>query len=114
MAVNPLYTAVKSDFLDKIRLSSATNDETLAVIDVAISKVRLGFFSSLTSDRAIEIAGFADSDNPTTEEEVLKAIEEGYTDLEELRKKLRIGMGPCQGRVCIQIVIKRAVDFCPR
>ena len=41
-----------------------------------------------------------------TEEEVLKAIEEGYTDLEELRKKLRIGMGPCQGRVCIQIVIK--------
>jgi NAD(P)H-nitrite reductase large subunit len=41
-----------------------------------------------------------------TEEEVLKAIEEGYTDLEELRKKLRIGMGPCQGRVCVQIVIK--------
>lgn len=41
-----------------------------------------------------------------TKEEVLKAIEEGYTDLEELRKKLRIGMGPCQGRVCVQIVIK--------
>jgi len=41
-----------------------------------------------------------------TEEDVLKAIEEGYIDLEELRKKLRIGMGPCQGRVCIQIVIK--------
>ena len=41
-----------------------------------------------------------------TEEEVLTAIDEGYTDLEELRKKLRIGMGPCQGRVCIQIVMK--------
>jgi NAD(P)H-nitrite reductase large subunit len=41
-----------------------------------------------------------------SEEDVLKAIEEGYTDLEELRKKLRIGMGPCQGRVCIQLVIK--------
>ena len=41
-----------------------------------------------------------------TEEEVINAIEEGYTDLEELRKKLRIGMGPCQGRVCIQMVIK--------
>jgi NAD(P)H-nitrite reductase large subunit len=40
-----------------------------------------------------------------TEEEVLKAIDEGYTDLEELRKKLRIGMGPCQGRVCIQLIM---------
>ena len=41
-----------------------------------------------------------------TEEDVLRAIDEGYTDLEELRKKLRIGMGPCQGRVCIQLVTK--------
>jgi NAD(P)H-nitrite reductase large subunit len=39
-----------------------------------------------------------------TEDDVIQAIEEGYTDLEELRKKLRIGMGPCQGRVCIQLV----------
>ncbi len=41
-----------------------------------------------------------------TEDDVLEAISEGYTDLEELRKKLRIGMGPCQGRVCIQLVMK--------
>jgi len=41
-----------------------------------------------------------------SEDDVLTAIDEGYTDLEELRKKLRIGMGPCQGRVCIQLVIK--------
>ena len=41
-----------------------------------------------------------------TLEDVEKAIDEGYTDLEELRKKLRIGMGPCQGRVCIQIIMK--------
>jgi len=41
-----------------------------------------------------------------TKEEVIDAIDEGYTDLEELRKKLRIGMGPCQGRVCIQLVMK--------
>lgn len=40
------------------------------------------------------------------EEEVIKAIDEGCTDLEELRKKLRIGMGPCQGRICIPLVIK--------
>jgi NAD(P)H-nitrite reductase large subunit len=41
-----------------------------------------------------------------SEEDVLSAIDEGYTDIEELRKKLRIGMGPCQGRVCIQLVAR--------
>lgn len=41
-----------------------------------------------------------------TKEEILDAIHEGYTDLEELRRKLRIGMGPCQGRVCLPLVKK--------
>ena len=41
-----------------------------------------------------------------TEDDVIEAINSGYTDLEEIRKKLRIGMGPCQGRVCIQLVMK--------
>ena len=41
-----------------------------------------------------------------SEEDVVKAIRSGYTDLEELRKKLRIGMGPCQGRVCILLVAR--------
>ena len=41
-----------------------------------------------------------------SEEDVIAAIEDGYTDIEELRKKLRIGMGPCQGRVCIQLVAR--------
>jgi len=39
-----------------------------------------------------------------TEDDVRAAIREGYTDIEELRRKLRIGMGPCQGRVCLQLV----------
>jgi NAD(P)H-nitrite reductase large subunit len=41
-----------------------------------------------------------------TEEDVLDAIHHGYTDLEELRRILRIGMGPCQGRVCITLLKK--------
>lgn len=41
-----------------------------------------------------------------TKEEIIQAIREGYTDLEELRRKLRIGMGPCQGRVCLPLVKK--------
>jgi NAD(P)H-nitrite reductase large subunit len=41
-----------------------------------------------------------------TKEEIIQAIHEGYTDLEELRRKLRIGMGPCQGRICLPLVKK--------
>ncbi len=41
-----------------------------------------------------------------TYEDVVKAIREGYRDLESLKRKLRIGMGPCQGRTCIPIVAR--------
>ncbi|MFH1013011.1 MAG: (2Fe-2S)-binding protein [Thermoplasmatota archaeon] len=45
-----------------------------------------------------------------TYQDVIDAIREGYTDLEELRRKLRIGMGPCQGRVCISLLKKILSD----
>ncbi|HIH96704.1 MAG TPA: (2Fe-2S)-binding protein [Thermoplasmata archaeon] len=44
--------------------------------------------------------------NDVTEEEIELAIDEGLTDLESLRKHLRIGMGACQGRTCMPLVRK--------
>jgi bacterioferritin-associated ferredoxin len=38
-----------------------------------------------------------------TQDEIEQAIDEGYTTLEELKCKLRLGMGPCQGRSCIAL-----------
>lgn len=38
-----------------------------------------------------------------TQEEIEQAIDEGYTTLEELKCKLRLGMGPCQGRSCLSM-----------
>jgi bacterioferritin-associated ferredoxin len=38
-----------------------------------------------------------------TKEEIEKAIDEGYTTLEELKCRLRLGMGPCQGRSCLNL-----------
>jgi len=38
-----------------------------------------------------------------TEEEIEQAIDEGYTTIEELKCKLRLGMGPCQGRSCLSL-----------
>ncbi|MCD6451883.1 MAG: (2Fe-2S)-binding protein [Acidobacteria bacterium] len=39
-----------------------------------------------------------------TYEEVVAAIEEGYTTLEEIKRVLRCGMGTCQGRTCSRII----------
>ena len=38
-----------------------------------------------------------------TQEEIEQAIDEGYATLDELKCKLRLGMGPCQGRSCISL-----------
>ena len=38
-----------------------------------------------------------------TQEEIEQAIDLGYATLEELKCKLRLGMGPCQGRSCFSL-----------
>ncbi|ANF22083.1 (2Fe-2S)-binding protein [Thermococcus piezophilus] len=43
--------------------------------------------------------------NDVTVEDVERLIDSGITDIEEIKRLLRIGMGPCQGRTCIPIVI---------
>jgi len=70
MAVDPLYNT-KAALLLKIRLSGVPSDQTNAVIDLAISQVRIGVFSKLGSDRALEIAALTPSENPTTDDEIL-------------------------------------------
>ena len=37
--------------------------------------------------------------------DVERAIAEGFTDLESLKRRLRVGMGPCQGRYCIPLLV---------
>jgi bacterioferritin-associated ferredoxin len=41
-----------------------------------------------------------------TEEELLKAISQGYDNLETLKRYIGFGMGPCQGKTCITHVIR--------
>ncbi len=38
--------------------------------------------------------------------EIRRAIADGYTDFEELKRFLRVGMGPCGGRTCLPLVRK--------
>lgn len=42
--------------------------------------------------------------NDVALQEVEEAIDSGITDLEILRKHLRIGMGNCQGRTCLSLL----------
>lgn len=41
-----------------------------------------------------------------TLEEIREYIAEGYTDLETLKRLLRISMGRCQGKTCLPIVMR--------
>lgn len=43
--------------------------------------------------------------NDVTQKEIEELIDQGITDIEEIKRLLRIGMGPCQGRTCIPLVI---------
>ncbi|HIP99122.1 TPA: (2Fe-2S)-binding protein [Candidatus Bipolaricaulota bacterium] len=38
--------------------------------------------------------------------QVERAIAEGYDTLEELKRHLRAGMGPCQGRTCLPLLAR--------
>lgn len=44
--------------------------------------------------------------NDITYEDIVKAIEMGVDDFELLRRYLRLGFGPCQGRSCIAIAAR--------
>jgi hypothetical protein len=71
--VQPLYNT-KSDLLSKIRMATVADSQTLSVINMAITEVRLNFFSRLTATRALEIAAYTSSDIPTTTQDILKNI----------------------------------------
>ena len=39
-----------------------------------------------------------------SQSDIEKAIDMGFDEFEELKRYLRIGMGPCQGRTCIPLI----------
>jgi bacterioferritin-associated ferredoxin len=36
--------------------------------------------------------------------QIVRAIENGFTTLEEIKRMLRCGMGACQGRTCVRLI----------
>lgn len=71
MSVIPLYND-KDSLMEAIRLKDAVEPETLAIIDTAISSVRLDIFNRIGRDRAMTIAGYSSVSAPSTDEECLR------------------------------------------
>lgn len=67
----PLYNT-KSGFLNKVRMATVSDAQTLSVINSIITEIRLGFFAKLGSARALEIASYVASDTPETTQDILK------------------------------------------
>ncbi|MBE3519305.1 MAG: (2Fe-2S)-binding protein [Firmicutes bacterium] len=45
-----------------------------------------------------------------TLEEIRRAIAQGATTLDELKRLLRVGMGPCQGRTCRELLARELAE----
>ena len=43
--------------------------------------------------------------NDVTQKDIEDLIDQGITDIEEIKRLTRIGMGPCQGRTCLPLVV---------
>jgi len=67
MAVEPLYNATLETLLQRARIESANDTQTVALVHQTVTEVRLGFFSKLTKDRAKDIATYSLVDNPDSD-----------------------------------------------
>lgn len=41
-----------------------------------------------------------------SKQDIKNLIEQGYTTFDEIKRVSRAGMGPCQGRTCMPLIIK--------
>ncbi len=46
-----------------------------------------------------------------TKEDVLRCIKEGATDVRDLRMKTGVGTGPCQGKYCVDILVRILAEY---
>jgi len=70
--VLPLFQT-RDFLLNTIRMETTTDVQTLALVNQAITDVRLEFYEALGVSRTLAIAAYTYSPTPTTSEEILKA-----------------------------------------
>jgi hypothetical protein len=72
----PLFIADLDTLKSRLRLSGVPDDsaDTLAILDEAILRARLSFHRRLTKTRVAKLLTFADVADPTTDNEMLRAL----------------------------------------
>jgi len=73
VAVEPLFNADKESLLKRVRIKTKTDEQTDALVDQVITEVRVAFYTRLGSARVGAIVGFSLVDNPTSENELVRA-----------------------------------------
>jgi hypothetical protein len=73
MAVEPLFNVDRQTLLRRARIETADDDQTLALIDQSMTEVRLGFYKALGGTRVSSILSYSLVDNPSTDNELLRA-----------------------------------------
>ena len=89
----------KGEVVNILKPANKTTVVTLSIEKSLIQEVR-NF--RIETDNAPIVCRCSDININTIKE----YIEKGFTSIDELKRILRLGMGPCQGRTCIPIVMR--------
>ena len=73
MAVEPLYNESRQKLLERVRIATTDDVQTMALVDQSITDVRVGFREALGSARMVEITGYSLVENPLTDNEFVRA-----------------------------------------
>jgi bacterioferritin-associated ferredoxin len=46
-----------------------------------------------------------------TLKEIRDLIHQGFTNIEDLKRQLRVGMGPCQGTTCMPLIQRELANY---
>lgn len=71
-SVDPLFQS-RTNLLTTIRLNTMNDEQTIALVNQAMTDVRVEFYEELGAARVTEILGFTDATNPTSENEIIRA-----------------------------------------
>lgn len=74
MATQPLFAADLPTLLKELRLATlASSSDAQSVVNMAMLAVRTGFLRKLGKDRVVQIQGYTATENPLTDEEIVRA-----------------------------------------
>jgi len=92
-------------FIESQYTDEARHNKNLHTQEYADSHQKSEIYQNQTSDPSI-LCRCSDIDI----QEIRAHIQAGYTSVDEIKRLTRLGMGPCQGRTCIPLVMRELAN----